>query len=53
MWLDVWLDEHMNSERNQPHQYQGHPGGAGAGWRTCQVCGRGANAQIHKKEAGK
>ena len=29
-----------------PHQYQAER----SGWRTCAICGRGANAAIHKPE---
>lgn len=37
-----------NSPRtNEPHAYQaiGTPG-----WRTCALCGAGANATIHRKK---
>lgn len=34
----------MTQQRTEPHTYEAEK----SGWRTCRICGRGANAGIHK-----
>jgi hypothetical protein len=41
----VYIEHMNNTDRNQPHTYKatGTPK-----WRTCALCGQGANATVHR-----